>query len=563
MALLPSASSKLDETGAGVAVGDEPIAILSCAPQGPDATVRPTQKTQDTLDEFGHCEGLQFCGHYVELTRNPYLWVKMPTAAAGVILSTDTRKVVGDSVVTFTGTPTDDEEIVVEVVEAVDVGVSGTIRVSRDGGKTWGGNIRLGASTSYLIPTSGITVAFAAGDAAKGSLALCFCRGPRWDGAGLHAAFEALAQNTRKPRLVMVIGDVDEAADLQSVIDEVAAFETVHGKHTVAFVNGRDLTRPVAMQGAPADVDFAAAGDTITRGTGSWVSDGFKVGMRVTVAGTASNNASHTVTVVTATVLTVAASPGIVDEANVDGADITITGVEPKPAWRAAIEAIVGNTPTTQKIAFNVLCGGGRATRRSPVSFDRKRRPAAWAIACRTMAHDVHVSAAQVDLGPLEGWSIVDERGQLVEHDERVDGGLLAMRVACLRTFNEKGGVYCALPLTLDEDNKPLSRLPVVLVGQLACTVAQRAYTEKLNGFVIRKPDGSMTEAEARRIQGYAQSQLESALLTPGREGQRASLATTTLARGIDLVPGAIVPWVVDFKSHGYLEQLPGTVRVS
>jgi hypothetical protein len=83
------------------------------------------------------------------------------------------------------------------------------------------------------------------------------------------------------------------------------------------------------MHGAPSDVDFAAAGSTVTRNTGSWVENGFKPGMVIRPRGTASNDAWHTLTAVTDTVLTTSGSPAIVDEAGVDGATFDIQGRSP------------------------------------------------------------------------------------------------------------------------------------------------------------------------------------------------------------------------------------------
>ncbi len=63
----------------------------------------------------------------------------------------------------------------------------------------------------------------------------------------------------------------------------------------------------VVIQGAP-NLTFAASGSTITRDTGSWLTDGFAVGYVAHVMGSASNDVITTVSAATATVLTVAAS---------------------------------------------------------------------------------------------------------------------------------------------------------------------------------------------------------------------------------------------------------------
>jgi hypothetical protein len=58
----------------------------------------------------------------------------------------------------------------------------------------------------------------------------------------------------------------------------------------------------------------AATGDTITRGSGSWVSDGFAAGQSITVSGTPGSNGTYTVLSVTDLVLTVAFSNAMHNE---------------------------------------------------------------------------------------------------------------------------------------------------------------------------------------------------------------------------------------------------------
>lgn len=564
MATLPSSRVQLDETGAGVAVsGLDLICVLSCSELGTANAVRSTTRVQDTLDEFGRCEGVDFASHYVESTGLPYLFGKLATATAGAIGPVDTRGVTGTSVVTFTGTPLDEEDIRLECVTGGTIGTAGiVIRVSRDGGRTYGGLIRLGTANTYAIPQTGITANFAAGTLVANDFALCKAFGPKFDGAGLTAMFTALAAYPLKPRVILLCGEADDGTDIDSIITEVEAFETTHGRHTVIIHSLRDRYPDVVTKGV-ADVDFDGTADTITRGTGSFVTDGWKVGMVATISGTTSNNGTgHVVTNVAASVLTVSSTPGLTTEANV--ATAVLYGTEPKATWRAAIEAIVSATPSTSKVSEKVVVTGGRARRRSPLNAALKRRPASWPLAIREMQHDLHISPAKVEDGAL-GWTIHDSNGVLEEHDERVDGGLLGARITSLRTFNEKPGVYVSLPVTLNEDGKPLSRLPVVLVGQLACTVAQRATTERLNGNWVLNASGRLIEREARRIEAYVQSQINIALGLNAAlpEGPRASSAIFTLDRSADLrVPGAIVGYEIELTALGYIEHFSGRVRV-
>ncbi len=180
------------------------------------------------------------------------------------------------------------------------------------------------------------------------------------------------------------------------------------------------------------------------------------------------------------------------------------------------------------------------------------------------MEHDLHIAASKVALGGLSGWSITDANGLLEEHDERVDGGLLGIRVACLTTNDEFAGVFCALPVTLAEDNTPLSRLQIGFVSDLCCTVAKRETTRRLSEEVILDPTtGYMLDSEREAINEYVEGQLRAALLTQGAEGQRASDVTFELATDIDMrTPGTEVPWEAVLTTLGYIERLSGTVRV-
>lgn len=86
----------------------------------------------------------------------------------------------------------------------------------------------------------------------------------------------------------IVNGDGDQAFGV------AAADVTVKQKATqVLAAAGRTLT-------------FATADDTITASTGSFITDGYRVGQTLVVAGTASNNGNKTITDVTALVITVA-----------------------------------------------------------------------------------------------------------------------------------------------------------------------------------------------------------------------------------------------------------------
>lgn len=566
MATLPSAAARLVADGGGVGSGSDLVCIMGCTPSGTANVPLLHARVQSYLDSKGYSDALEFASHYVQLTRKQFLEVKLATATAGSVVSKDITGVTGTSVITFSGAAYRSEHIHIEVVAGGTIGTAGiVIRVSRDGGRTWGRNVRLGTATSYVIPNTNITAAFAAGTLVANDLAIAHSVGPMYDAAALTAAFAALAAQSLLPRLIVLVGDITTDDILQDVIDEIDAYETASGRHSRVIVQLREPYPDCAMQGEPADVDFSAAADTITRGTGSWVTDGFKVGMDITIAGTASNNGTFTVTTVTATELTTDGSPSLADETNVDGSTFTITGTESTSTWRNALAAdIVGNSEATLKTSSRVLARAGNPRRKSPIDGFRRQLPMAWASACRIMAHDLHISESKVENGPLPGWTIVDEDGILETHDERVDGGLLAFRIGCPTTHDDIPGVFSALPLTLDEDDAPLSRAPVCFVGDLLCTIAKRETTRKLGAELVLNSDGTISETDKQRIEGYILSRLSTAVLTRRAEGQRASAVEFEMAGDVDLrEPGAEVPCEVSYTPLGYLEKITTTVRVT
>ena len=69
---------------------------------------------------------------------------------------------------------------------------------------------------------------------------------------------------------------------------------------------------------------------------------------------------------------------------------------------------------------IDISAGRGRVF--SPFSGWFFRRPAAWAASLREYGHDLHVATWRKDLGPTV-FDLFDSNNQLVEWDDRVDGG--------------------------------------------------------------------------------------------------------------------------------------------
>ena len=312
-------------------------------------------------------------------------------------------------------------------------------------------------------------------------------------------------------------------------------------------------------------VTVAASGKTYTRSGGSWITEGFKVGTQVVFGGfaEADNNGPKTITDVTATVVTV--SETCADEATVYG--VTAIATETDSQWSTALAGVVGSTPSTELVEKGVSPFAGRARRVSPTDGSMKRRPAAWFTLIRWMQHDPQIAPYRTADKGLDGVTITDANGKPEDHDERTMGGLLDSRISCLRTYSEYNlpGVYVALSLTLDAEGTPLSRLQVAGVSDIISTVVQGETALKLGSEVETNDDGTLTEAEARRIELGVLGQLKAKVLSPGAIDGRpaASSITFSISRTVNVLEeGAEVPTETDWVPLGYLEKINNKVRV-
>lgn len=98
------------------------------------------------------------------------------------------------------------------------------------------------------------------------------------------------------------------------------------------------------------DMDYAAATKTITRGSGSFLTDGFGVGDTIVVSDSTSNDGTYTVTVATALVLTV--SQALVDE-TVGTSTITLN-----PTLAAGTSVLVFSHPRASKVYYLLSTSG-------------------------------------------------------------------------------------------------------------------------------------------------------------------------------------------------------------
>jgi hypothetical protein len=303
---------------------------------------------------------------------------------------------------------------------------------------------------------------------------------------------------------------------------------------------------------------FISATDIVTRSSGSWVADGFRVGDVVTVAG-ATSAGEYTVAAVDALDLDLGA--GLTDEVVAAGT-CTIVAGQTKAAWMATQDAEFA--PVDAEYRLSLSAGRGRTT--SPLTSWYFRRPSGWFASIREYQHDLQIAPWRKSDGPT-GADLNDEAGNLGEWDDRVDGeAACAARFTAFRTFaNGPSGAYVAQSLTRASDSSLLSHTHHVAVVDLAENVVQASTEDACIGAnILLEDDGTATRASLSLIEDRVNTAIRRALLDPGKEGPRASnaywAADTTV---IFNVPEPELLGTLTIVLNGTVHSVATTIRVA
>jgi hypothetical protein len=306
--------------------------------------------------------------------------------------------------------------------------------------------------------------------------------------------------------------------------------------------------------------EVGATGDTITRSRGSWVDDGFRAGDRITITGSSSNNITNAlVSTVTDTVITLDTQDLAVEEIGLNS--LTITAGETVAQWVSSVDSAMSTFSDDPRI--DIALGRGRIYS-SLLNFTM-RRPASWGVTVRQNQKDIHIPSYRKADGKLDFVSLYDSEGDLVEFDERVDGGALSGRFTCYRTYaNGPKGAFVALDLTRAQESSLRSRWHNQAVVNEACAITHAATEDVIGQILVLKDDGTAEESSLVKIEQRVNGALERALLQDKGEGPRASKAVWTASR-TDLLNyvGAQLTGVLDLRLNGTVEQVATAVKVS
>lgn len=217
--MLASITSTLTDRGLGLPQGTaEPISLTGCSSSGdvdtPTLCLTPTQVTT----KFGQGPLVELALFIMNLVGGALILTRTTTATAGAAGSV-TRAGSGGSPMTAaaSGTPRDAYRIRLLVTRpgATLEAATAAVKVSVDGGQTYGPEQPVPTSGAVVIGDTGVTITFTdTGDTLQlyaGNVYSCDCTAPVWDGTGLASALAALAivGPTLSHDGVVVVGDVD------------------------------------------------------------------------------------------------------------------------------------------------------------------------------------------------------------------------------------------------------------------------------------------------------------------------------------------------------------------
>ena len=543
----------------GLATGLENIAIIGPSSIGPLLAPRVISSGKSEEQTFGYGEAPELSAHYIKRVGKKIVRVRVASATAGSIGASSDDFVTGTSVVTFTGTPNRRYSIAVEVVAGGTIGVQGiTLRVSLNGGVTWGSTFRLGTATSYVIPKTGITINFAAGTLIALDRATAETVGPKANNAGHQAAVAALIDFNVKFRALIFTGEFTraEADALQVHVDSLYTA----GFRPQVFIAARDWYADARMTGA-ATLAFAAGGPgTITRSTGSFLVDGFKAGMSVTPGGTTVNTGTYTIASLTATVITLSAGDTITTEAAAGSR--TLVGEELESTWVSSLLADF----TGFNSAGRVSVSAGMAWMTSEIHQELTRVPAYLAAVERWMQHDIQVAMHRKSDGALTGFSIYEpEFGAVSEHDARANDALNEARFLVLRSYtNNPRETYVSLSSSMAPDGSALGVIPWLAVANLMADVVQKATENFIGDNPATNDDGTLTGEELGRYSDIVNDELAAELLSAKTEGPRASSVNWTPSdESIVNIPNSILQGVGELRTLGLIGSVNTTVYVN
>lgn len=200
---IASISQTLRDRGLQLTRGtSQPIAIAGCSSAGSVDTPTLVRTPDQLTSTFGQGPLVEAVAYVLDLAGGPVVACRTTTAtsgAAGSVTRTGTGLDADAWAMTVSGTPRDAYSVRVKVTRAgaTLAALTAAVRVSIDGGQTWGPETPVASSGVLVLGDTGLTVTFdddsGADEAIVDDVYAFTCTAPVWDATGLASALAALA----------------------------------------------------------------------------------------------------------------------------------------------------------------------------------------------------------------------------------------------------------------------------------------------------------------------------------------------------------------------------------
>lgn len=190
------------------------LALVGPASSGPMNQPAAFGRVKDIVNTFEGGPLVEAAAHAIERYGRPVVLVRSEATTPGQPGTLDVTGVHGTSVVSLTGVPNDDYELVFYVVKGGTLGTAGmTVQYSLDNGRNWSPIITVGTSSVVAIPgTGGLTLNFTPGTLLDGDTAKSRTVAPAFTSADLSTALNALAASELNWEIVEPVGPVDASS---------------------------------------------------------------------------------------------------------------------------------------------------------------------------------------------------------------------------------------------------------------------------------------------------------------------------------------------------------------
>lgn len=457
---------------------------------------------------FGECGFTRMAENHFAMdpNRTPVIIVRIPTTTPGV-LHVDTSQFVGSSAITADGTvkPLGDFEPYIEILEGGTIGTAGIIlSVSLDGGRK-PRRIELGTA-NVLDLGGGCKFNFGAGTMTSGVIT-GWTEPPLWDSGDIFgndpSLFSALKESGLKYGMVNIVEpcSVADAAVLGSGLADVSDANPALGVMTYR-------KRYHASTSATITATFANDDpDTLTRAAGSFITDGFKPGMRVTVTDSLSNDGIY-VRIATVQALALTFTPNVAFTGEVATADVIVSAEETESDFDANFASDTASLANDTLVycvdEVRAVTPFGGLTLDQTINMG-----VASHLVINGLAVDLGQVTAQGAVGgpfmPTLSGAIYDGPERL-HYDANLDAALPTARATVLRRCQDlRPGAYVNRGLTMAGDTSQVDTIVKALLRDEWRRIVLSALTDKLllGEFADDQNPNLLSSEAVQDIEGY------------------------------------------------------------